>query len=711
MIRALLLLVMMATTVRAETARVISGEHADFTRLVIELPQAGDWSVGRIPDGYAFAAKTEPQPDYDLSSVWQRIPRDRLQSLAVDPATGALSLGLGCDCHVFPFEYGSGIVVLDIREGPAPPGSAFEAAFQSNQAARPRAEGGPGYDWLDSRKSHRPKVAPTLALPLDTGRVSLQPLRDELLEQIAKGAADGVVDMALPGRPGKVDAVDQGDLPWSHIRLGEEAGVTISNPGALIPEPALTEACTSIELIDLPQWGDGRPPHELLPESRSALFGEFDAPDEAAVLQATRRLLYLGFGAEARQTIALLEPGMASEVAPLYSSLARLVDGESDPQTPFAQMLGCDGPAALWAALAHQRLPPGPDVNRDAIVQAYQALPAHLRRSLGPGLAERFLALDDAEAARMIRDAIERAPDAHPASVALLDAKADLHEGDAEAAEIHAETAVALDGSRVESLVALVEAHFQNLKPLDSEIADALLGLRNETDGTALGQDMDRAIALSLALSGQVEAAFAESASPDTTADLWQIVEARAEDDTFLRLAVLPAGDPPPTIGKTTAERISTRLLGLGFPDSALLWLGTLAQTDPPERRLTAARAELARDNAQGAVTLLAGLDGPEAEELRAVALLQLGDLPAASQALAAAGDEDAALRADLWYGDWSDLDPSAPDAWRAAAEQSRPLPLDDTGLLRRGGKAIDASLAARDAIDALLGSVPAPAD
>ena len=73
---------------------------------------------------------------------------------------------------------------------------------------------------------------------------------------------------------------------------------------------------------------------------------------------------------------------------------------------------------------------------------------------------------DDVEAVRIIRDAMERAADAEADSIALLDAKAELSQGNVEAARTHAEAAVALDGDRADNLVALVETHFRKLQPI-----------------------------------------------------------------------------------------------------------------------------------------------------------------------------------------------------------------------------------------------------
>lgn len=312
----------------------------------------------------------------------------------------------------------------------------------------------------------------------------------------------------------------------------------------------------------------------------------------------------------------------------------------------------------------------------------------------------------------MIRDAMERAPDADPAAVALMDAKAELHGGNAEAALAHAEAAVALDGDQAENLIALVETHFQKLLPLDPGVADALLAIQSENDGNEVAPAIERAIVLALALSDQTDAAFvAASQAADTQADLWRVVQARTVDDDFLRHAVLAKGATLPVVETDVRLATAQRLLALGFSDATMVWLGAVSATDAPEVRLLAAKAEAARGNAPGALELLTELQGAEAEALRAMVLEQMGDLTSARAALATAGDTEAAMRLGLRDGDWASLDPNAPAPWLQAAEFAKPSPAATaTGPLDRGSKSIDASLASRSAIEALLDSVPSPA-
>lgn len=704
-LRALVLLFALAGPLGAETARIASGEHADFTRLVVQLPAEAGWTVGRMPMGYAFATDGTDQPDYDLTRVWDRIPRKRLQALRVDPETGALLLALACPCHVFPFEYQPGMIVLDIREGPPPAGSTFEAPFaMGSDPGVASLESGLGppvaFDWVEHNRGHTAMPRSRPKLELDAGTLSLDPLRNELLEQISRGAAQGIVDMRLPGKPAKVPASEE-DVPWAQIYLGEMPGLDVVDPNArraaLQPDGS---PCVSDGSLAIGDWGGGRPPLDLISEARAGLYGEFDVVQPEAVLTSVRLHLYLGFGAEARQYAALL-PEVQGDLR-LLTSMARLVDGDVDPEAPFASMLACDSAAAFWAVLAHDRLPPGAMVDSDAVVRTFLGLPPHLRSLFGPRLAS--LLLDrDAEAARRIRNAMERTPYVPPETVSLLDARAELQADRPDQARTHAEDALTGPWHEAEALIALVEAHFREERPLQDDVVGRIQSLQRET-----GSDdrLDRAVLLALALSGRFVEAF-ESADPGpVTADIWRVLAARAEDDTLLAHAVLPKAVPP--VAAEVSLDIARRLAGLGFPDAALEWLGPIGPEAPTERRLVGAAAELSRGNARQALDHLAGLEGEVAGELRAQAQTRLGFLDAAMASLEAVGKPEEAARIAVWTADWSDVADAAMDPWAKAASMVDPM-APEGGALARGAALLEDSSAARAALAELLAAVPAP--
>ncbi|WP_374645912.1 hypothetical protein [Tabrizicola sp.] len=708
---ACLFLLPLALPALAETASIRSGEHDGFTRLVVELPSASGWTLGRTPMGYGFAFAGPSQPDYELGRVWDLIPRTRLQALRVEPGLGALQLSLACDCHVLPFEYRPGVIVLDIKDGPAPAGSGFEQPFDPGAAEvvdAPQAEA-TGYDWLSDLPGTTGGRSIPPGLPdLATGAVSLEPLRDQLLAEISRGAAEGVVDMELPGKPPKVADAALADLPGSHVHIGDLPGVAASLGGGST-EPAILAECAPGEMLDLPAWGEGQSPLDLLAGGRSGFYGEFDAVKIDAVLVSVRRHLFLGFGAEARQYAALIPAAEAPPELAWYQSMSHLVEGESDPTTPFAQMLPCDGPAALWAAFALDRLPQGKDVNVEAIQRSFLALPPHLRMALGAGLAEKMLARGDGDAARLIRDSMERAPFADAGTIALLDAKVDLQADRPEAARDHATFAVAAAGTDIAPMITLVDTHLPRAEPLSPEVAESLAAVLEESDGRADEPAIHRALVLALALSGQTAAAFdaSEGAAPP---ELWQVAGRLAPDDDFLAHAVLAPDQDPPGIAPEVRGQIARRLLDLGFADSALQWLGPLGPEAAAGDRLLAAEGELARGDARATLAFLGGLDLPEANALRGRAHAQLGDFAPARALFMAAGNAEEAARLRTWTRDWPGLSAEGSEPWKAAATLVvAPDPEAEAGLLARGTRLAEDGARARDAVAALLAAVPSP--
>jgi hypothetical protein len=193
-------------------------------------------------------------------------------------------------------------------------------------------------------------------------------------------------------------------------------------------------------------------------------------------------------------------------------------------------------------------------------------------------------------------------------------------------------------------------------------------------------------------------------------AELWRITENRAPDDAFLIKAVLPPGASPPVVQPEITHDVAGRLLALGFPDAARDWIGPIDPSDSQELRLLAAKAALGLGDARSAVAMLDGVSEPEAETVRAQAHLQLGDLVAAGTALTAAGAEAEAARLGPWRGNWAELDPSLPGPWLQVARLINfATATEASALLARGGQAVDASLASREAIEALLTSVASP--
>jgi len=719
---AILLLLAATGTGAAQTVKVTSGEHDGFTRLVLDFGDAVDWQVGRTIDGYEVRASEAARP-YDLTAVFRVIGRSRLASVWADPATGALRIGIGCACHAQPFEFRPGIVVIDLKDGPPPPQSSFETTLDgtslpglvSRPALRPRARpAGTGrYKWTDlalaapDRTAVPARTEPTIGID-----PALAPLHRALLEQLSVGAARGVVDMALPGAatgrsspPAEGVRIGFGDLPGVRLNGSDDAPRGLTAAGG---------ACAADPQLDIATWGDTRPVSTQFAGAKTGLTGEFDLPDPVALQRAARFFLFVGFGAEVRQLLAMM-PTQQPDAA-LWTSLAHILDDTVDVAPAFGGMASCDTAAALWAVLSTPAPRPGEEVDRAAALRSFSALPVHLRRHLGPRLAGRFIARDDAAAARMVRDAVLRVPgDAGP-DVTVMEARLDLAAGEHEGAAARLEPLIEQPGPATPAaLIALVASRVATRTPLEPDQILALGGLLHERRNTALEPEFALALTLAQAVSGDFEAAFASlSATPEAEPEVWTLLAELGPDSDLLSHAVLPDG-PAVDAPATVAAALAARLTDLGLGDAAKAWLDRVPD---PDRGL-AAKIALRQRDARGALRLLAGSLDESLLPLKAEALSLLGDDAALAAVLDQTGDDAGQWRAIGRARDWTRLAEQGPEPWKAvatlttAAPDPEPEPALDAagpaGALATGAALLESSAATRSAIRVLLTAVQPP--
>ena len=270
---ALVTLLLLPLQAHGQAAQVTSGDHADFTRIVVQYPGAVDWQVGRIPDGYELRLP-DSGTAYDLTRVFDLIQKDRLAAIWADPGTGALKLTIACACYAIPFEDRPGPVVIYIRNGTPPAGSAFELALEAGaDASLPAAIARPAvppiramdpplgdpvfdYDWTALALSPPPDpVAFAVGLLTPAApRRDLDPLRQSLVEQLSRGASAGIVDMARPTQASD-PAADENPNPSVEVRTADQQQLILRQKGeADQPMTADGDACFSDEQLDIASW-------------------------------------------------------------------------------------------------------------------------------------------------------------------------------------------------------------------------------------------------------------------------------------------------------------------------------------------------------------------------------------------------------------------------------------------------------------------------
>lgn len=703
------LLFCLAPVAVAAPVTVTSGEHEGFTRLVFDYGTPVDWRFGRTDDGYELALRGT-SPAYDLRGVFRLIGRSRLAAIWADPGSGNLRIGIACACHAIPFEFRPGIVVVDLRDGPPPAGSSFETALdggsperlaaRDHPRPRPRpAERPAGYDWLDLARNEPAPRAPVLPVPADPG---LEPLRDLLLQQMGRGAAQGVVRMerppAGPGQP-------LPDFASAQVRIGG------GPPSALEPADALYgdlgaegAACIAPDRLEFSAWADDRPVHEQWAEAMAGLSTEFDRTDPAALTRAARFLLALGFGAEARQLLRAFPEDLPDRA--LWEALARILDDEPGGTTVLAGQTACDGPVAMWSFLAEDKVTPGGFRRADAILLAFSALPLRLRVLLGPRLAERFIAAGDAESARAIRDAILRADPRTEGTTALIDAEISHETGDPAAAEAMLQSVFDAGGPEsIDALMRLVVLRAGRGLPVDPALVPLLEAAVQERHGTTAEPQAQAALVLARAASGDPAGALAGLPSaPETAPAVWALLAGLGSDRQVLELAVPQVAE---TAAPETRAILARRLLDLGMQDAALAWGGA----GPTGDVLLDARLDLARNDPRSALRGLAGDRDAAALPLRIAATAALGDHASEARLLDESGDQTGAARALARGALWPELAAAPDSTWQAVARDlSAPAgEVSDAGDLARAAALADAVSGTRSAILALLAETALP--
>ena len=708
----LLALLCGAFPVFAQPALVTAGEHPGFTRVVVQFGGPVDWQLGRSDLGYSLRI-TPKAPDYDVKNVFNFIGKTRLTATSVDPATGDLTLRLTCACYALPYEQRPGVVVVDLRDGVAPAGSSFELPLEKLNLAQPDTKDlSAPYDWTSLPP---PTTGAGLPLAADLGRPnpapapSLEPLRLSLIQDLSRGASQGVVDMVVPDQGADQPAIDGASSP--NIQIGAEPSadpnlVTRQMAKTAAPLTAQGAPCWADDRLDIASWGGQQPVAAQFGPQREGLSGEFDIPDPAAVTRAIRFQLFLGFGAEARSLTRAFAPNAPD--AALWRSMAHILDHESDPAPAFAGMEDCETAAALWATLAAPDAMPISPQGKAAVLRSFSALPPQLRHLLGPVLVGRVLTAGDLTLATPLYDATLRAQGDQTPELIMMQAQMDRALGKPEQA-IAKVNELAKDPGQgaAEALVDLVEAKAPLGQPITFAQVQALEAALTERRGSPEVRRFERALVLAKAASGDFDGAFGGLATaPDSAALVWQLLAQSAPDSAFLSHACLAPTDPVPAAALAVADKIADRMLGLGLADQAGLW-GAQAHQATPE---LLARVKLAQGDAQAVLTLLSTHDSTAALQLKALAHQALGQASQAADLYGHLGESDRAWHFRRQAGDWRALATNGPAPWQAvAALTTNPAPKMGIGALAQDKALIDHSTATRGAILALLDQTKLP--
>lgn len=299
-----------AQPIAADPARVQSGEHPTFSRLVFPDAAGRTWRLTQPTPSRVSIAFSNGVPDLDLDRVFDFIPMDRLQK--VEFGRDTLSLTLGCECPVVVSQIPSGHVVIDVQDGP------------------PRIEG--------------PEVMATITAKPERILPTVLPLREiagpVIAEPTTSLAADVLPSAAIAPRQILFHPLGNGPLTLTE---SDQPKDDLSIPSC--PIEALAAATLQRDPTEALQSLTGQ---------ATVLLDGRDVLDADAVTELARHYLAIGWGSEAIQ-IASMTSADATDLTKIASALDGMRLGDGPAPDP-----GC-GPATAVISLLSQNGPDGWD--------------------------------------------------------------------------------------------------------------------------------------------------------------------------------------------------------------------------------------------------------------------------------------------------------------------------------------------------------------
>ncbi|WP_300033249.1 hypothetical protein [uncultured Roseobacter sp.] len=721
----------------AEPIVVRAGEHASFTRLVMQLPDDVTWEI-ETGVGKHILKLSGHDDGFDTDRAFAIIPRDRLTTLS--QSVSDLELSLACDCPVQTFVETSNFLVIDILDGPPLPPSVPEETpletVSSEQAPLSLTRNNFGYGELLWRNSAEqgPSDAGTEtepALPNENEASSLIRAQTQasLLLEVGEAISAGILEGAAAEIAAPIDIQStEAEAPIfdsSRVRAPVEETeygnlrVTDSRdiPETENPFPGInaSENCMAADRVAVATWASDAPFGKQVGKLRESLFDETGKLNEGVVLSLARMYIHFGFGAEARQTLMLAED--TAENYPELFDMAGIVDGVAlrNPRV-LHRFIECQPALVLWALLSSAETTDGYRIDVGAVIENLFMLPGHLRLQLGPALSEKLIDLGEVDAASIVLRNVEQVNSRTASAAPLPESKILKAQGQNEAAnEVLDEAIKEDDGRNPAAVLALVDAILSSGETVPSELAGILENMAFEFRRQPEATSILPAHARVLARSGRLPEAFvALDQASQTGSDMLSSRSAVFSDlatipeaVTFLDLYLENYNTTPNFVTPKTARLLAARLLNLGFPDMASDALSVVTGGfNIEQHRLLSARIELERGFPERAIELVSGMSDPDANRVLASAQLAIGDTEEAQKTFEVLEDEVAAAEAGWLSENWEDLlanDTPVFGQVRELSVQPTIEAIQTDGVIQQSNSILETTSEARVSLETLL--------
>lgn len=455
----IIIFIISANNLYAQTITIQTGEHEDFSRVVMRIPSGASWSLVRTASGFGVNITTAKI--FDISNFWEKIPRTRILDVSPGSTNSQLNFVVGCECGLDAFLVSPTYLVVDIHDD-TDINADFKQILTKRIVLQEVPEGGvsssendnklfdgygnftaPSLDFsVDVQGNTAVNILPKIwnlnavlknydmrsliyKLPSHATLKNLSILSESILiveNDIIEDLTNTVnQDLLLSS----VDVINSREIIQSEsaqsgfiLSVDDEVNNNkVIIPGLLVETVIERDknlinrnldqnkndiSCYPDSYFDLPNWGSDKSFFSQISEARNVISQKSDSSLEDNVLLLSKIYVYFGFGLEAQQVFEI--DGILNQQRIAVNYIAQILDNEVVNLIAPASQVGCSGPVSLWAFLGKENGSSDITINRNAIIFHFKSLPIQIRTILRQRVVESFLALGDINAAEQVID-------------------------------------------------------------------------------------------------------------------------------------------------------------------------------------------------------------------------------------------------------------------------------------------------------------------
>lgn len=329
--------------VLAEAIPVVAGEHTDFTRVVLTLPQGLDWSIKRSDE--SLSVFLPPTNSFDISRVFDKIPRTRISTIQTNSTGNQLEVKLSCHCTSEAFLYRDIYLVVDFR-GREDEGTQLVLIPNNQRQFDAQSLLPPWWTEASSMESSTQISGNNPETMMIQSEISTNLLFERLTQDVATTKANSRIDIDQT----RVDR-DELSIPinrnQSEIQVDPNIGLEIRYASPL--KPLSDEIPTSCETFGSEQMFSGissQQPYRDISQLRQELFSDTGQENETIVIQLAIAQLKFGMTAEAR--LLLRDLHNSTRQTRLLTKISQIIDQSLAVQDDMKQYQNCNNSLYFW---------------------------------------------------------------------------------------------------------------------------------------------------------------------------------------------------------------------------------------------------------------------------------------------------------------------------------------------------------------------------